>query len=179
MGVWRIQSERVAALPAGLKTMKPSRAMIPGELSWAFLSLCYALAGSGIPPFGAGSLYYALNEHASPELWALLLAVPALVLIWAASREWFAHHRCCSGDEGACWLPSQLYHSAKIRGWCCLWSIPGYGYMLKVLVHDLQRASVLAVIAAGGCVFMWWFYVENRRVRREVRKHGGLDRVSA
>jgi hypothetical protein len=148
--------------------MSPSRAMISGELSWSFVAVCFAIAGSGIPRLGVGSLHQALKEHASPLLWAVLLGAPAACLFAVSLREWCAHSNACRRSLQR-WSPFQLDRSAMWRSWCCLASIFGWLYIFKVLVSDLHRASVLAVIALGACIFMGWFYKENRRVRREIR----------
>lgn len=149
-------------------TFMPSRGMISGEISWAFFAVCFAYAGSGIPPFHDGPLYLALSARAEPLLWSLLLALPSITLFALDARELVAHRRCIS-DCAHCWTCDELARSAMLRGRLCLALLLGWGYMLHVMAHA-TKFSVLALIAAGGCVFMWWFYKENRRVRREIHK---------
>lgn len=146
----------------------PSRAMISGELSWSFFAFWFALAGSGVPWLGRGALYQALVQHASPVLWGVLLGVPAVCLFLVSLREWCAHTNACRRDEPR-WSVFQQDRSAMWRARLCLLSLLSWLYMVKVLVADLHRISVLLPVAMGGCVFMWIFYKENRRVRREIR----------
>lgn len=146
----------------------PSRAMISGELSWSFVAFWFALAGSGLPWLGRGALYQALREHASPLLWGVLIGAPAAALFYFSLREWCAHSNACRRNRPR-WNVFEQDRSAMWRSWGCLGLLAGWIYMVKVLVADLHRVSVLLPIAIGGCFFMWWFYKENRRVRREIR----------
>lgn len=148
--------------------MKPSRAMIPGEISWAFIALAYAWAGAGAWPLQPGSLYYVVSRHAHPALWGLLLGVPALLLMLASAREWAAHFRAC-GDYTQRWSVEELHRSAQLRGRLCLALIAGWGYMIKIAAGITSGANATSVVALGGVLFMLWFYIENRRVQREIR----------
>ena len=143
--------------------------MITGEMSWAFVALCFAVAGSGVAPFGDGPMYQALAKKASPLLWCVLIGGPAIALMFTSAAEWCAHNNGCRGLV-ARWSIFQIERSAIWRGRFCLALLCGWGYMLKVLIVDLARPSVMQPIAAGAILFMWWFYKENRRVRREIRR---------
>lgn len=139
--------------------MKPSRGMISGELSWAFVALCV-----GLQPYTSSWLYSRLLETRSPpELWSALLIVPALGLIVIGIVELAKH---------GSWSCVEVARSARWRGRLCLTSTLGWLYMVKVLAVDLNRVSVSTsmLFALGGVVFMSWFYKENRRARREIRK---------
>lgn len=152
-----------------MKPLTPSRGMISGELFAAFVAICYALAGSGLPPVGDGYLYHSLFKYSHPWLWSVMLGVPALLLVIADVRELAAHRRCCH-DSSSCWSSKSLEESARWRGRFDLALLFGWAYMLKVLLVDLDKISVMAAVAAGACGFSWWFYKENRRVRRDIRK---------
>lgn len=150
--------------------MKPSRAMIPGEISWAFIALAFAWAGSGAWPLEPGPLYRMVAKHAHPWIWGALLGAPALVLMWVSAREWRAY--CCRRVP-RCWSLHELEASARRRGRLCLALLAGWLYMLKIAGGAIHGTSATAAVAAGGIAFMLWFYVENRRVQREIRVQNG------
>lgn len=139
--------------------MKPSRAMISGEMSWAFVALAFAWAGVTQGSY----LNRLLEQHAEPLLWGVLLAGPALVLMALSVREWIAH------SSRRCWGIVELEASARWRGRLCLALIAGWLYMLKIAATFSSGANATSAVALGGVVFMLWFYIQNRRVQREIR----------
>lgn len=160
--------------------MKPSRAMITGELSWAFVALCYAWAGSGWwPAHERGALYSLLLQRGeSPALWSLLLGVPAIALIVLDLREWSCH-KYTHYDPRRPVVIGWLEASAVWRGRFCLALIFGWFYMVKAIVVGLAALNAALFISIGGCFFAGWFYVENRRVRRQIRKLAGSQHAQS
>lgn len=156
--------------------MKPSRAMIPGEMSWAFIALIYGWSGSGflglLPPGPLHSLVLGVSD---PMLWSLVLIVPALALLVLGFREWHAHIKCGEEDKEP-WTLAQVQWSVSWRARLCICMVFSWMYLAKVIfdamvAHNRYGISSLIFVAFGGVVFMWWFYKENRRVKREVRKN--------
>lgn len=152
--------------------MRPSRGMIPGELSWAVIAMIFAVAGAGIGPFDGGYLTKIVSQVAHPVIWALVLGAPAIALFTLGAVEWRAH--CCQGQQA--WTRAQLAKSVRWRGWMNLALIFSWGYLLKEIVLDAEKKAftVTPAIAVAGIFFMFWFYKENRRVARDLRKHASL-----
>jgi hypothetical protein len=157
--------------------VRPSRAMISGEFSWAFVALVYAWAGAGAWPFEPGVFYHALQATDHPTVWPIVIAPPALALMIVSGNEWLSHLGTYR-RMGRGWTLAELDQSVKFRGWCCLLLIMAWLYMLYVLLPafgpQVEGAKTLIALAIGGIVFTGWFYIENRRVRREIRNHISL-----
>lgn len=148
--------------------MRPSRAMITGEVSWAYIALCFAWAGAGGWPLEPTWLYYALLKAGHQVVWPLVMSIPALLLTVTSMREWCAHGVTARRVGG--WGLVALDQSAKMRARLCLLMVLSWAYMLYMLPAVSEGMNVLEAIAAGGCGITWWFYKENRRVRREIRQ---------
>ena len=148
--------------------------MISGELSWAFAALVNAWAGSGAWPFDPGVLHYALKAANHEVVWPIVIAPPAIGLMIVSSNEWLSH-LSSHYRMGRDWSLRDLDTSVKIRGWLCLSLVMAWLYMLYVLLPifgpQVEGAKTLIALAIGGIIFTGWFYVENRRVRREIRNH--------
>lgn len=149
--------------------MKPSRSMITGELSWAWIAFAFAWSGSGFWPFGDSYLYRVLGRQDLDELWSIAVGVPALLLMFFSLRE-YAAHRWPPADPYKRWSIVQLDQSARIRGRMCLALLFSWAYVVYVLTNTQARPSALILIALGGVLFMGWFWTENRRVQRDIRK---------
>jgi hypothetical protein len=148
--------------------MKPSRAMIPGEISWAFIALLYV--ASALWPDSVLHDRLVSMGMVSLMLWTTLLGVPSIWLMFVSSREWVAHCQACKGNAQR-WTIFETDRSAMLRGRLCLALLLGWAYMLHVILSgDVFKGAIISTgISGGGCVFMLWFYKENRRVRREIR----------
>jgi hypothetical protein len=148
--------------------MKPSRAMIPGEMSWAFIALLYV--ASALWPDSVLHDRLSAMGIVSLALWSCLLGIPALWLMTVSAREWVAHCQACKGFAPR-WSIFETDHSAMLRGRLCLALLLGWAYMLYVIASgEVFRGAIISTgTSAGGCLFMLWFYKENRRVRREIR----------
>jgi hypothetical protein len=140
--------------------MKPSRGMIPLELLIASLSLCLASIGGLGWPAPSGALYDLLTLKGQALVWLLLLGGPAAVLFPVSLLEW------CSGIH---WDVVRLDRSCRVRaalvgiqGLCLL-----YGVYLPLKSGGSLRG--LALVTGILIVFCSWSYIENRRVRREIR----------
>ena len=142
--------------------MKPSRGMIPMELLIACLSLSFALVGGlGWPP-PEGPLYGLLVEKGQSVVWLVLLGTPAAVLAGLGAAEW---------RRGRHWDVVRLDRSCCHRSW--LVGIQGlcwlYGLYLPLAAPwtNLRGIALISVVMMFFCA---WSYVENRRVRREIRR---------
>lgn len=149
--------------------MKPSRMMITGEISWAWVALAFAWSGSGIWPFDESYLNRILGRQEIDDLWAALVGVPALVLLYFSIREWVVH-RWQSPDPRKRWTMIQLDRSTRMRGRMCLALLFSWAYVIYVLVNTQAKPSALILVALGGAFFQGWFWLENRRVQRDIRK---------
>ena len=147
--------------------MKPSRAMIPAEISWAYIALAFAWSGAGFWPFSDSYLNRILEKHEWEWLWLVYMGIPALALMIVSGREHFAHKR------GRCNTLIDMDASARLRGRLSLALCFSWIYAEYVLVVVQKRPSALLLIAAGGAFFMFYAWVENRRVQRDVRKQTG------
>lgn len=145
--------------------MKPSRAMITGELSWAWVALSFAWAGSGLWPFGESYLHAALDKKGLDEVWSVLVGAPAALLMYFSAREWMSQHVI-----GVSWTEVQLDMSARLRGSLSLALAFSWFYVIYVMVATPGRPSPLLLIGMGGAFFMLTFWIENRRVQRDIKK---------
>lgn len=149
--------------------MKPSRAMITGELSWAWIALGFAWSGSGLWPFGDSYLHMMLDKRDLDTLWVLAIGVPAALLMFASAREFIAY-RWPPENPMRRWTIIQLEWSAKLRGRLCFALAFSWAYVFYVLVNTSTRPSAILPVAVGGFLFMMLFWIENRRVQRDIRK---------
>ena len=167
--------------------MKPSRYMLTGEISWALVALSFAWSGMGGWPMAPSYLSRMLERRgggmfvSEQVLWTVVIGVPALVLLFMSLREWWAHKRHI-------WTMAQIEQSSRIRGRMCLVMFVSWLYMFKVMLAgavasmfpngvqmlDAPRANAMLPIALFGAVCMLWFWLENRRVQRDVRKATGV-----
>lgn len=167
--------------------MKPSRYMLTGEISWALIALAFAWSGMGGWPLAPSYLHRMLERQGNEVLWVLVIGIPALLLVFVSLREWIAHQRAAR-DVRRRWSLVELDRSARIRGRLCLAMVASWAYMFKVMLAgalagmfpngqaalDAPRANAILPIALFGAVCMLWFYLENRRVQRDVRKATGV-----
>lgn len=151
--------------------MKPSRAMITGELSWAWVALSFAWSGSGLWPFESSYLHVTLDRRGQEWIWSLFVGVPAVALMIASAREWFSHCYFALAPTMRSWSIFQLDKSASVRGWLCLALAFSWLYVLYVMLTSTGRPNAILPVALGGLVFMIMFWLENRRVQRDIRKH--------
>jgi hypothetical protein len=140
---------------------RPSRGMISGELSWAFVALAFAWAGSGLWPFEGGYLARTLTAKDLDEAWPWLTLGPSLWLVAASGWE-------LVGNRRRDWPAQKVVHAVGCRFWANTGLLFCWVYILYALTR-LGFAGVLSFVAAGGCAFAAWFIVENRRVLREFR----------
>src|SRR4051812_35326034 len=151
--------------------MKPSRGMITGELSWAWVALACAWNGSGLWPFEGSYLYTILARRNMDELWCIAVGVPALALMFVSGREWIVH---CFTDTFERWNVFQLEQSVRMRAWLCLALAFSWIYVVYVMALVQSRPGQITPVAGGGAIFMLAFWLENRRVQRAVKKTSGL-----
>jgi hypothetical protein len=143
-------------------SLRPSRAMISGELSWAFVAICFAWAGSSLPPFGDGYINRVLERHELDEIWPYVTSIPAIVLLMASLAE-------LKWDWRRRWTPEFLERSAAVRSWANAGLLFSWAYILMMLLK-IGFSGVLLMVAVGGVAFSGWFVWENRRVQRDYRK---------
>lgn len=158
--------------------MKPSRYMLTGEISWALVALSFAWSGVGGWPLAPSYLHRMLERQGESVLWALVIGIPALVLIVVSAREWFSRG----------WTMLKVERSCRLRGRLCLVMLVSWLYMFKVMLDgalasmfpngvqalDAPRANAMLPLALFGALCMLWFWSENRRVQRDVRKATGV-----
>lgn len=154
--------------------MKPSRAMLTGELSWAFVAVCVAWAGSGLWPMEGTHLHSILYTWKYDYLWTGLIGIPALALLWVSAKEHFLCH-----NQPNFWDLGKINASASLRGRLCLMLAFTWAYILYVMVNVVAEYSTLTLVSLGGVVFCLWFWTENRRVQRDFRKHSAIPASSA
>lgn len=162
--------------------MKPSHRMLTGEIFGSFVALSFAWSGMGGWPLEPSYLHRALERHDVTWLWSTVIGIPALVLLAVSLREYFAFTHP-PVDPARRWSIWQIERSARIRAWMCLAMSASWAYMFKVMVElsvlretangvfEGVRANAILPIALFGCLCMFWFWLENRRVQRDVRKH--------
>lgn len=128
--------------------MKPSRAMIPGEILCAALGLVLAYFGAAYD----GWLHKVLSERGEEYWWMVLLGGPALIMLVLSTWEWFAGST--SNAKFAKWRGRMVAG----QGLCWLYAVY-FGFD--------GRAELIGSIGAVGFGFCLWSYWENRRVTRE------------
>ena len=130
---------------------------------------------------GRPELEKAYGPHSTFVVVGLGSGVPAVVLLFMSLREWCAHKR-------RIWTMAQVEQSSRIRGRMCLVMVVSWLYMFKVMLAgaiatmfpngvqalDAPRANAMLPIALFGAICMLWFWMENRRVQRDVRKATGV-----
>lgn len=130
----------------------PSRQVLSGELMVALFAIAYAFT-AGTP----GPLNRFLLEHEGQfglYVWMTLMGAPSAWLIWADMREWFKPTNNCSS----------VLRSRLIAWLGCSWL-----YAAHLMLVTTRPVTLLSFHAVIGCFACAWFYIENRRVRREVR----------
>jgi hypothetical protein len=161
--------------------MKPSRAMITGEISWAFVALCFAWSGSGLWPMQSTYLHDLLDQRAQDVWWTLFIGVPSLGLFVVSLREYVGSYdrRRAPRARAQRWPLEKLERSAHIRGWLCATLAFSWTYIAYMLLKLSARPSAILPVAVGGAVFAIWFLIENRRVQRECRKRADVHSAAA
>lgn len=153
--------------------MKPSRAMITGEISWAFVALCFAWSGSGLWPLETSYLYFMLHQQGLAYWWALIIGAPSCALFCVSLLEYVSTHdrrRDPLRLHESRWPPTRLERSARLRGRLCAALLLSWVYMAYFMVKLSARPSAILPVAIGGAVFALWFLIENRRVQRECKR---------
>lgn len=158
--------------------MKPSRAMIPAEISWAYIALSLAWSGANMWPFKITWLNEVLTKAGHDILWPVFIVIPAAGLMFFSGREYIAS-RWPSKDPRKRWSLDRIESSARARGWLSLLLAFSFGYMVYVLSIVGKHPNSIMLIAVGGVVFTLWSWLENRRVQREYREHTGIFPTSA
>lgn len=134
--------------------MKPSRAMIPGEILCSVIGLELAYFGG----IYTGWLHSVLAQRGGNFVWFVTLGVPAAMSLFLGVREmvfwqhWNFPHRMATARWRA--------RSILLQGLCWLYAVYfcfGEGIML---------IGWLGVSCFAFCV---WSYLENRRTCREIR----------
>lgn len=134
--------------------MKPSRAMIPGEI------LC-SLVGIVLAYFGGiydGWLHDVLNRREGAGAWLVMLGIPALAALYLGVREiWYWRHwGSIRQEQSARWRA----RAVLIQGLCQLYAV------YFCFVEGIDLIGSLGVVLFGFCA---WSYLENRRTCREIR----------
>lgn len=134
--------------------------MIPMEMLAASISFLAALVGGLGIPLGEGTLHSALAHGGEHLVWLVLLGAPSVALFILAAREWK--------------MP-QLKRNAAAVDNSCRWRSRAAGVQALSWIYGLKLlaaangASWFGVLSAVMVVFLGWSYIENRRVRREIK----------
>lgn len=140
---------------------RPSRAMLSGELSWAFIALAFALIGSGLWPYGEGYLYRVIERGGFAASWPWMTIPPSVWLLGTALHELL-------GNRRRDWPTEKVVRSVMCRGWANAWLLFCWLYVIYALAR-IGLVSLIITVAVGGAAFSLWFIWENRRVQREFR----------
>lgn len=134
--------------------MKPSRAMIPGEILCSLHGALLAWFG-GVQP---GWLHTVLEARGDAVAWLFMLGVPSWVQLFLAVREWIFWRRwgVIAVERSARWRARAIMG----QGLCWLYAIY-FGFHAGAFL-----IGWLGLIAFGFCC---WSYLENRRSCREIR----------
>jgi hypothetical protein len=141
--------------------MKPSRAMIPGEILCALFALSLAWSGGLSWPFDHGPLYRILAKGDQNVIWLLLMGTPSSALVVLSVREWI---------YGQKWNGRTVSISCYWRGKTV--ALMGISWLYAVYLIGQLTVGISGLLVQSVCaaVFCGWSYVENRRVRREIHK---------
>lgn len=134
--------------------MKPSRAMIPGEIHCSLIGCVLAWFG-GLRP---GWLHVVLLSRDEALIWMVLLGVPSLVTLMLGLRElllWPA------------WGLIKREATARWRGRAIL--VQGLCWIYAVYFGFDYGAELIGCIGLTCFAFCAWSYIENRRACREIR----------
>lgn len=145
--------------------LRPSRAMISGELSWAAIAFVLGWSGAGILGMDGSYLNQVLErEHwLAPALWIIVLGVPAAALFIVSGWEYALSQR-------QAWPLDRIERWAAMRARLVSALAFSWLYMLYALDATSARPSALRGLGVLGFAFCAWFVIENRRVRRHCRK---------
>lgn len=134
--------------------MKPSSAMIPGEILCSLIGLVLAYFG-GVHD---GWLQRELAQRHGEMVWLLALGAPALVALAGGLREWF-------GSRG--WNLFQREANVRWRARAML--AQGLCWLYAVYFGFDGGPPLIGSIGTVCLSFCAWAYHENRRACREIR----------
>lgn len=137
----------------------PSRGMLSGEISWAFIAIALGWGGTGFFPFEDGYLVRILRENGFDNTWPLMTLTPSIWLFIVSTRELVANRARAWPVEKALW-------SIQLRFWASALLLLCWVYIAYAF-SKMGLFGVLNVIAVGGACFALWSIWENRRVVRE------------
>lgn len=133
--------------------MKPSRAMIPGEILCSLLGCVLAWFG-GIESGWLHSVLAARNESL---IWLVLLGVPCLVSLVLGIRELL---------NWPTWGLVKREATARWRGRAVLWQGLCWFYAIYFgFDHGALMIGWIGIVCFSYCV---WSYLQNRRACREI-----------
>ena len=141
--------------------------MIPAEISWAYIAFCFAWAGGGFWPFDDAYLNRVLERKGWEFLWLFSMGIPALSLMIVSARELYLYRK------GRCNSLLAIDLFAKWRSRLSVVLLFSWLYAVFTLHAVQKHPSALKMVAYGGVCFMFWAWLENKRVRRDVRKQTG------
>ena len=134
--------------------MKPSRAMIPGEILASAIGLVLAIFGGMVP----GWLHAVLTARGEDLVWMILLGSSATASLVLGVREYLYWRR---------WNLIERERTARLRGRAVLWQ--GLCWMHAIYFGFDYGAPLIGSIGVVCFAFCVWAYLENRRTCREIR----------
>ena len=134
--------------------MKPSRAMIPGEILVSAIGLVLAVFGGLVP----GWLNAVLMARGEAWVWMLLLGSASTACIGLGIREHL---------EWKSWGLVERERTARLRGRAVLWQ--GLCWMHAIYFGFDYGAPLIGSIGVVCFSYCVWAYLENRRTCREIR----------
>lgn len=134
--------------------MKPSRAMIPGEILCSAIGLIMAWFGG----MHDGWLHAVLAARGEQWLWMALLGSSSLASMVLCLREY---------TRWKTWGWVRLEQTARWRGRAVLWQ--GLCWLHAVYFGYDYGAPLIGSIGSACFAFCVWAYLENRRTCREIR----------
>lgn len=134
--------------------MKPSNAMIPGEILCSLIGLVLAYFG-GIQE---GWLNNELVKRHGDTVWLVCLGLPALLTFAGAMRGWLL---------AGVWRTEDVNRNARWRARTVL--LQGLCWLYAVYFGFDGGPPLIGSVGAVCFVFCAWSYHENRRTCREIR----------
>lgn len=134
-----------------MRPLRPSRHMLTGELVLSLFALGYAL--SALIPRHIQSLILEHEGFEGLHVWVTFMGVSSALLVWTTYKELISPTMNCS---------------STLR--CRLLLLQGlsWAYTSYLMVIGGHVLSIVTFHSIPAMLLCTWFYLDNRRVRREI-----------